>query len=68
VHAESDFICFRRDSRGPIERVLVSFARLLELEIFEEVLSVNASKHHFCVTVACTKDMVEVRDALLSVD
>lgn len=68
VAAERDFLCFRKESRGPIERILVDFARLLGLGVFENVLSINASKHLFYVTVACTKNKDEgVMDAVLSV-
>jgi hypothetical protein len=65
VYAHSDFVCVRKESRGPIERILVDFAKALECGVFEEVLSVNASKHLFCVTVACTKNFDDgVMDAI----
>ncbi|KAF2828750.1 hypothetical protein CC86DRAFT_319783 [Ophiobolus disseminans] len=68
IYADSDFIGFRRESRGPIERILVAFAKALETGVFEQVISVNASKHLFCVTVACTKNRDEgVMDAVFSV-
>jgi hypothetical protein len=51
---DSNFTIFRRESRGPIERILVDFAKALETELFE-VVSVNASKNLFCVTVVCEK-------------
>lgn len=65
VYVHSDFICVRKESRGPIERILMDFAKVLECGVFEEVLSVNASKHLFCVTVACTKNSDDgVMDAI----
>lgn len=68
VYAGSDFIGFRKESRGPIERILRDFGRVLESGVFEQVLSVNASKHLFCVTVACTRNMDQgVKDAIFSV-
>jgi hypothetical protein len=46
----------------------MDFAKVLESGVFEQVLSVNASKHLFCVTVACTKNSDEgVMDAIFSV-
>jgi hypothetical protein len=59
MYAPSDFITFRKQSRGPIERILVDFAKVLESGIFEEVYSVSASKHMFCATVVCMKNKDE---------
>jgi len=68
IAADSDFLCFRKESKGPIERILVDFAKVLEMAVFEEVISVNASKHLFCVTVACVKNKDEgVMDAITTV-
>lgn len=68
LYADSDFLCFRKESRGPIERILVDFAKALETGVFEEVVSVNVSKHMFCVTVICTKNKNEgVMDAVFMV-
>ena len=68
LYCESDFITFRKQSQGPIERILVDFGKVVATGIFEEVYSINASKHLFCVTVACTKNMNEgVKDAIFSV-
>jgi hypothetical protein len=68
LYANSDFICFRKESRGPIERILVDFAKVLETGVFENVVSVNASKHLFAVTVVCMKNKNEgVMDSVLSV-
>lgn len=67
LDSRSDFLTFRKESRGPIERILVDFARVLESGMFE-VYSVNASKHLFCVTVACAKNKDGgVMDLVLSV-
>jgi hypothetical protein len=61
-------VCFRKESRGPIERILVDFAKVLEKGVFDEVLSVNASERLFCVTVATGKNREDgVMDAVLSV-
>jgi len=59
MDADSDFICFSKGSRGPIERILVGFGKMLESGVFEQAVSVNASKHLFCVTVVCTKNKNE---------
>ena len=68
LYAESDFMTFRKESQGPIARILVDFARVLELGLFEDVVSVNASKYLFCVTVICEKNREDgVMDAILSV-
>ena len=46
----------------------MDFTRVLEMEVFDNIVSVNASKHMFCVMVVCTKNKDEgVMDALLSV-
>ncbi|KAF1843710.1 uncharacterized protein K460DRAFT_433418 [Cucurbitaria berberidis CBS 394.84] len=68
IHSESDFLCFRKESCGPIERILGDFARVLESGVFEEVVSLNASKHLLCVVVICSKNQDEdVIDSILSV-
>jgi len=64
---DSDFIAFRRESQGPIERILVNFAKALETGLFQ-VVSLNASKNLFCVTVICEKNKHEgVMDAVFLV-
>jgi len=60
----SDFRSMRKSSRGPIGRILVDFAKVLESGMFE-VISVNASKHMFCAVVACQKNRDEGVDDLL---
>jgi hypothetical protein len=60
LHAESDFTVFRKKSDGPIERILVEFAHVVDAGVFEEVVSVNASKYLFSVTVVCSKGWDEV--------
>jgi len=60
----SDFRSMRKVSQGPIGRILVDFAKVLESEMFE-VISVNASKHMFCAVVACQKNRDEGVDDLL---
>jgi hypothetical protein len=63
----SDFIAFRRESQGPIERIMVSFAKALETGLFQ-LVSLNASKNIFCVTVICEKKKHEgVMDAVFLV-
>lgn len=47
---------FRKESRGPIERILVDFARVLENGAVDQIVSVSASKHLFCVTLATEKN------------
>ncbi|RAO66242.1 uncharacterized protein BHQ10_002254 [Talaromyces amestolkiae] len=60
LHADSDFTAFRKKSDGPMERILVDFARVVEAGVFEEVVSVTASKYMFNVTVVCSKGWDEV--------
>lgn len=68
IYAESDFLCFRKDSKGPIERILVDLTKVLQLGVFVEIVGVNAIKHLFCVTVVCTKNQKEgIMDAISSV-
>lgn len=43
-----------------MERILVDFARVVDAGVFEEVVSVNASKYLFSVTVICSKGWDEV--------
>lgn len=67
LDSRSDFLTFRKESQGPIERILIDFARVLESGMFT-VYSVNAYSHLFCVTVACEKNKDEgVMDLVLSV-
>jgi hypothetical protein len=65
---ESDFVTFRRRTHGPIERLLVRFARVVESGILEQVVSVNASKYMFCITVVCRRSRQEVMELLMSVE
>ncbi|KAF5016233.1 hypothetical protein F66182_12153, partial [Fusarium sp. NRRL 66182] len=37
LHADSDFTIFRKKSDGPMERILVDFARVVDAGVFEEV-------------------------------
>jgi hypothetical protein len=68
IDARSNFTCFRKESRGPIKRILIDFARVLETGVLEEVISINGSRHMFCVTIACSKNKDEgIMDAILSV-
>jgi hypothetical protein len=68
VDSRSNFTCFRKESCGPIERILVDFARALETGVFEQVLSVNASQWLFCVTVAARRNREDgVMDAVFMV-
>ncbi|PCG96825.1 Hypothetical protein PENO1_066490 [Penicillium occitanis (nom. inval.)] len=60
LHADSDFTVFRKKSDGPMERILVDFARVVDAGVFEEVVSINASKYLFSVTVVCSKGWDEV--------
>jgi hypothetical protein len=50
LDVDNDFSISRKESVGPIERIMVDFARVLELGVLDEVVSVNASKYLFCVT------------------
>lgn len=57
MDCRSNFIRFQKESRGLIELILAEFTKILELGLFEEVISVNASKKLFCVTVCYKKNM-----------
>jgi hypothetical protein len=50
IENRSNFTMFRKKSKGPIERIRVGFAIVLESGIIDQVISVNASKHLFFVT------------------
>jgi hypothetical protein len=64
----SNFIMFRKESKGPIERVLVDFATVIKSGVIDQVISVNASKHLFCVTLATEKNKEDgVMDQILAV-
>jgi hypothetical protein len=65
---DSDFITFRRRTHGPIERLLVRFAQVVDSGILEQVLSVNASKYMFCITVVCRRTQEEIMELLMSVE
>jgi hypothetical protein len=58
IDARSSFTYFRIESCGPIEGILIDFARVLKTGVLEQVISVNRSKHIFCVkmTYANNKD------------
>jgi hypothetical protein len=68
IDSRSDFVAFRKESRGPIERILVDFAAVLNSGVIDEIVSVNASKHLFCVKLATQKNQNEgVNDQIHSV-
>jgi hypothetical protein len=68
MDSRSNFIMFRKESRGPIERILVDFATVLESGVIDQIISVNASKHLFCVTLATEKNKEDgVMDQILAV-
>jgi hypothetical protein len=56
IDIRSNFIMFRKESTGPIERILMDFATVLKSGVIDEVISVNASKQLFCVTLATEKN------------
>jgi hypothetical protein len=62
IDSRSNFIAFRKESRGPIERILVDFAAVLKSGVIDEIISVNASKHLFCVTLATQENQNEGAD------
>jgi hypothetical protein len=68
IDVRSNFTMFRKESRGPIERILVDFATVLESGVIDQVISVNASKHLFCVTLVTEKNKEDgVMDQILAV-
>ncbi|KAF1938285.1 hypothetical protein EJ02DRAFT_354850, partial [Clathrospora elynae] len=68
VYALSTFTCCRKVSRGPIERIMAGFTKVLERGAFEQVLSVNASKHAFYVKVVCKRNQdQDLLDLILGV-
>lgn len=67
VGPNSNFFAFRKESKGPIEQILVRFGEALNTCLFQ-VVSLNASKNLFCVTVICEKNKDEgVMDAVFKV-
>jgi hypothetical protein len=68
IDIRSNFIMFRKESRGPIERILVDFATVLKSGVIDQIISVNASKHLFCVTLATERNKEDgVMDQILAV-
>jgi hypothetical protein len=68
IDSRSNFTMFRKELRAPIERILVNFAKVLESRVINQIISVNASKHLFCVTMATEKDKEDgVMDQILAV-
>ncbi|OKL64192.1 hypothetical protein UA08_01008 [Talaromyces atroroseus] len=67
LYADSDFSVFRKRSEGPIERILTDFAGVVQAGVFEEVVSLSASKYMFTVTVVCSKQWDEVSKFVMSV-
>lgn len=69
IHAieEQDFTIFRRESMKTIEQVMIDFGKFVATGLFE-IISVNASEHMFCVTVATPYKWDEgVSDAIFNV-
>ncbi|KAH3950694.1 hypothetical protein HBH98_106430 [Parastagonospora nodorum] len=56
IDSRSNFQMFRKESRGPVERILAGLATVLQSGVIDEVISVNASKHLFCITLATEKN------------
>ncbi|KAL5365336.1 hypothetical protein BJX96DRAFT_179748 [Aspergillus floccosus] len=60
LYYNSDFSIMRGWSCGPVERILVDFGKVVEAGVFDEVVSVCASKYMFTVTVATHKSCKEL--------
>ncbi|OCL13481.1 hypothetical protein AOQ84DRAFT_351985 [Glonium stellatum] len=67
IYAESDFSCFQRESTDPTEQVLVKFGEAVKTGVFDEIVSVAASRHLLCVTVICTKLWDEIKHGVFLV-
>jgi hypothetical protein len=68
IDIRSNFIMYRKESRGPIERILVDFATVLDSGVIDQIVSVNASKHLFCVTLATEKNKEDgVMDHIMAI-
>jgi hypothetical protein len=68
IDSRSNFKMFRKESRGPIERILTDFGTVLESGVIDQIISVNASKHLFCVTLATERNKEDgVMDQILAV-
>ena len=63
----SSWKTFRRCASVPINQILVDFGKAVESGALGEVISVNASKSYFGVTVASEASWAEVESALFSV-
>ena len=64
---ESNFRTWRKVSRGPVKRVLIEVAKLVEGGVFG-IVSMNVSKFSFVVIVNCEKSWEEVKDAILEIE
>ncbi|GAB1211162.1 hypothetical protein ATERTT37_000274 [Aspergillus terreus] len=60
LYCKSEFTIMRGWSCGPVERILVDFGKVVEAGVFDEVVSVCASKYMFTVTVATHKSCQEL--------
>lgn len=56
IESRSNFQIFRKESRGPVERISMDLAKVLQSGVVDPVISVNASKHLFCITLATEKN------------
>lgn len=56
IDSRSNFEMFRKESRGPVQRILMNLARVSQSGMIDQVISVNASKHLFCITLATEKN------------
>jgi len=66
---ESSSSTFRKESRGPIERILAEFGKALSTGVFAEVYNVTATKNMFCVVLVCFKgwEDEDLKKAIFSV-
>ena len=68
MFVESDFTTWRKVSRGPVERILVEVAKLVEGGVFFGLVSMSVSKFSFVVIVNCEKSWGEVKDVIAGIE
>ena len=67
MDAQSDFKLRRQQDVGPIEKILVQFGKVVASGIFDQVISVNASKYCFHVVFASDASSEEIKKQLATV-
>jgi hypothetical protein len=67
MDSRSNFRVRRQQDVGPIEKILVQFGKVVASGVFDQVISVNASKFAFHVTFASERGEEEIMQQLANV-